>query len=196
MGEPKDFYHDYVEHPLYGRGPRITGQNPQDDWQNGVYLGWADPNRIPDTAIVADVFKQVPRPIHRTHYFDVKCRCKDCKREFIFFAEEQRYWYEKLGFPPEAWCVRCVDCRKIQRGYKALQRTYEELLKKPDRPENETLELATCALTLIEAGWFGSRAINRVRFFLNSISSHSDVRNQDKFVELKGRVARLAEGAG
>lgn len=196
MGQPEDSYQDYAEHPKYGRGPRFTGQNPKDDWQNGVYLGWSDPNRIPDTAIAADTVQQVPRPLHITHYFDVKRRCRDCKRKFIFFAEEQKYWYEELGFPPEASCARCVDCRKIQRGYKALQSSYENLLKKPDRLEAEMLELATCALTLIESGWFGNRTINRVRFFLNSIPSNSDVRNQDKFRDLKERVARLAEGVG
>ena len=197
MGHPRDRYRDYVEHPLYGRGPRITGQNPQDDWKNGVYLGWHCPigERIADTAIVADTSKQVARPVPVTHYYDVKRTCRDCKRKFLFFAEEQKFWYETLGFPLESDCVRCVDCRKTQQDYADLRKTYENLLQKPDRHEDETLELAHCALSLIESGVFGNRTIERVRSFLNSIPADSDIRSRGRFRDLTDRATRLAENA-
>ena len=195
MGHPRDRYRDYVEHPLYGRGPRITGENPQDDWQNGVYLGWHSPigERIADTAIVADTSKQVSRPVSVTHYYDVKRTCRDCKRLFIFFAEEQKFWYETLGFPLESDCVRCIDCRKTQQDRAELRNRYENLLQKHDRTDDETLELATCALTLIECGLFGNRTIERVRSFLNSLPDDSELRIRGQYRDLSDRVARLAE---
>lgn len=183
---------------MYGRGPRITGSNPQDDWQNGVYLGWHSPigERIADTAIIADTSKQVSRPVPVTHYYDVKRTCRDCKRKFLFFAEEQKFWYETLGFPLESDCVRCIDCRKTQQEFQELRKTYEEMLQKPDRTDTETLELANCAVTLIECGLFGNRTIDRVRSFLNSIPVGSETRTRGQFRDLTNRVARLAENAG
>jgi hypothetical protein len=198
MGHPRDRYRDYVEHPLYGRCPRITGQNPQDDWENGIYLGWHSPigERIADTAITADTSKQVSRPVPVTHYYDVKRLCRDCKRLFLFFAEEQKFWYETLGFPLESDCVRCIDCRKTQQEYAEQRQTYERLLPRTDRSDKETLELATCALTLIECGVFGTRTIERVRSFLNSIPNDSIVRDRGQFRDLTQRVARLAGNTG
>ena len=91
MSEPRDRYRDYVEHPIYGKGPRITGLNPQDDFPNGIYIGWHSPigERIANTAITADTSKQVSRPIAVTHYYDVKRKCVECERSFLFFAEER-----------------------------------------------------------------------------------------------------------
>ena len=40
-----------------------------------------------------------------THYFDAKRVCRKCERPFLFFAEEQKYWYEDLRFPLEADCL-------------------------------------------------------------------------------------------
>lgn len=198
MGHPKDRYRDYVEHPMYGRGPRITGQNPQDAWENGVYLGWHCPigERIANTAILADTSKQVSRPIPVTHYYDVKRKCRDCNRLFIFFAEEQKFWYETLGFPLESDCVRCIDCRKTAQDHAELRERYEILIHKPDRSEKETLELANCALTLIECGLFGNRTIERVRSFLNSIPNDSNERGRGQYQDLTQRVAHIAENMG
>ena len=112
-----EYFDDYVEHPLYGRVPRVTGLNPKEDFGGNVFLHWHSPEdvRIPNTAVQADTSKQPTATVAVTHYFDSKRTCRDCQRPFLFFAEEQKYWYEELGFRLDADCIRCVECRKKHR---------------------------------------------------------------------------------
>ena len=93
-------------------------------------------------------------------------------------------------------CVRCIDCRKTQQDRVELRSKYEYLLQKHDRTDAETLELANCALNLIECGLFGNRTIERVRCFLNSIQNDSDLRTRGQYRDLEDRVALLAEKSG
>ena len=112
-------YSDYVDHPRFGRGPRITGLNP-DALDTNVHLHWnattvaeiasryealmgkkwphgdlaayaRDIKRIPNTAVVADLGRQKITAVGVTHYFDLDRVCRDCRRRFIFFAEEQKH---------------------------------------------------------------------------------------------------------
>ncbi|WP_366929827.1 zinc-ribbon domain containing protein [uncultured Thiodictyon sp.] len=96
---PKEDYSKFVDHPRYGRLPRMTGLNPDTNYTD-VFLHWhsAKECRIPNTAIRADLSRQTPATVQVTHYFDVRRQCRDCDKPFIFFAEEQKYWYEILGF--------------------------------------------------------------------------------------------------
>jgi hypothetical protein len=112
-------YDNYVEHPRFGRYPRITGLNPESDFTTGKpFLHWNATERIPNTAVEADLSRQSRATVPVTHYYDVKRTCRDCARPFIFFADEQKHWYEELKLPLEADCVRCVPCRKTQREHK------------------------------------------------------------------------------
>jgi hypothetical protein len=106
--ETEDEYANYVEHPRYGRGPRFTGLQP-----GAIPLGYRrtiyhDEGLIEGTAIAADLDWQSWSPVPVLYYFDLKRTCADCARPFLFFAEEQKYWYETLGFDLSADCVRCV----------------------------------------------------------------------------------------
>ena len=73
MKRKSDKYADYVEHPRYGKSPRVTGLNPQTDGGD-VFIHWHSPKdcRIPDTAIVADTTRQKAATVAVTHYYDVK----------------------------------------------------------------------------------------------------------------------------
>jgi hypothetical protein len=184
-------FREFVTHPRYGQGPRITGLDPENDFATGsVFLHWHSPEgvRIPNTAIPADVSRQVPATVQVTHYFDAKRQCIDCRLPFIFFAAEQKYWYEELGFPLEADCVRCVVCRKKQQGLDLNRLRYEELCHVHDRTREENLELAECALSLVEAGVFGKRQIERIRGTLKKI------RSDPKLQALWDRVHTLESG--
>src|SRR5688572_8761575 len=113
MARDADEYAAFVDHPRYGRHPHITGLNP-DGGSDDVFLHWRWRKKgclIPNTAIPADLSRQTAATIHVTHYFDQKLECRDCRRLFIFFAEEQKHWYEELGFGLDSDCVRCVFCR-------------------------------------------------------------------------------------
>jgi hypothetical protein len=184
-------FRDYVPHPRYGQGPRITGLNPESDYATGkTFLHWHSPAgvRIPNTAIAADVSRQKPATIPMTHYFDAKRQCADCRKPFIFFAAEQKYWYEDLGFPLESDCVRCVPCRKKQQGVESKRERYEELSHAQNRTREQDLELAECSLTLVEAGLFGRRQLERIRGILKKDAS--DPRLQG----LRNRLDALTSG--
>src|SRR5687768_13036282 len=98
MTDLRDF-EDYVEHPRFGRGPRTTGLNPK-EIPLKTFFHWHSPRgvRVDNTAIEADVARQNAPTIGVTHYFDSRRVCRTCSRPFLFFAEEQKYWYETLGF--------------------------------------------------------------------------------------------------
>jgi Probable zinc-ribbon domain len=166
---------------------RLTGLNPRKDYQR-VFLHWhlSEECRIPGTAIEADLSRQTPATVPVTHYFDVKRVCRNCGRPFIFFAEEQKQWYQELGFPLEADAVRCPPCRKRLQQIARNRERYEQLFHLPARTLHETLEMADCCLTLIEEAVFYKRQMDRVRMLLNSVPEEK--RSGQRYSNL---VARL-----
>lgn len=192
-----DDYREFVPHPRYGRRPRITGLNPETDYGGDVFLHWHSPRacRIPNTAIAADLSRQSPATVPVTHYYDVRRQCRECGRPFIFFAAEQKYWYEELGFALEADCVACVDCRKKQQGIERTRRRYEELFHVTDRTVEQDLELVDCGLSLIESAVFHKKALPRLRTILNTLASSSDDKAQAGSEALRARLRALETGA-
>lgn len=194
--EPEEDYREFVKHPRYGRRPRITGLNPETDYSGHVFLHWHSPgeSRIPNTAIPADLSRQSPATVPVTHYYDVKRQCRDCGRPFIFFAEEQKYWYEDLGFALESDCVRCVDCRKKQQGLEQTRERYEALLHVADRTTEQDLEMVDCSLSLIEAAVFSKRQLERLRTILKRLASSPDENTRTRSNAFWARLRALESG--
>lgn len=169
-------FDNFVVHPRFGQGPRFTGLDPQDDYASQVFLHWHSPEgvRVPNTAIAADLTRQAEATIPVTHYFDTKRECVDCLKPFLFFAAEQQYWYEDLGFPLEADCIRCVDCRRRLHGLERKRHRYEELYHEANRTSEQSYEMVDCALSLSETGLFGKRQLELVRRILKTLPSNSD----------------------
>lgn len=165
----KELFDSFVEHPRYGKYPHFTRLNPETDFGGETFLHWHSPKecRIPNTAVPADVSRQAEATVPVTHYFDVIRKCRECGRPFIFFAREQKHWYEELDFPLDADCIRCVTCRKQQRGLARVRERYEELFHVPERSPEQNLEMADCCLMLIEASLFHRRQTQHVRMLLN-----------------------------
>ncbi len=201
-----DEFDKFVEHPRYGLYPQITGLNPHPDFESGIFLHWSSSadQRIANTAICADLQRQSPATVPVTHYFDVKRVCTDCNRPFIFFAEEQQYWYEVLEFPLESDCLRCITCRKLQQGIAQKRERYQELFHLPHRTLDEDLEFVECCLSLMEASIFGTKQIPRVRMILkkskpmltpNSNSTHDALR--DRLISIEEHIGRdMNQGQG
>jgi hypothetical protein len=218
---PRD-YSDYVEHPRFGRRPRITGLDP-DPLDTRVHLHWnattveeiasryealmgkkwphgdltayrRDVRRIPNTAITADLSRQKITAVGVTHYFDLDRVCRACGRRFIFFAEEQKHWYEELGFTLNSDCVRCVPCRKQEQGIAHKRQRYEDLFHEPARTDVQTLEMAECCVELMEASVFTARQTRQARTLLNALSAAADLTLQSRRDDLLARVKALEEG--
>jgi hypothetical protein len=210
-------YEDHAEHPRYGKAPRLTGLDPDPNssavhlhWNTRHYtqtqlreierlLGWHptfpdDGTRmVRGTAVAADLARQTPTTVPVTHYYDIDKVCRDCGRRFVFFADEQKHWYEELGFPLEADAVRCPPCRKRLQQIARMRQRYEELLHLPNRTAEESLEMAECCLGLIEECIFHPRQTERVRGLLNSVPAER--RSEQPFLDLSARV-RAAEKKG
>jgi hypothetical protein len=133
-------YSDYVPHPRFGHGPRFTGFDPVPRTER-VLLSWwcvlpTDPEAdefddsvaVLGTAISADQSAQRPMTFQFTHYYDIDRKCDDCGRRFIFFAEEQKHWYETLRFYGGVNCLRCVECRKKRQHLARAKSIYEALV--------------------------------------------------------------------
>jgi hypothetical protein len=218
-----DKYDEFVDHPRYGRRPKITGLNPNPTdrgvhlhwntttheeivaqyeaaigkkWPYGDWSSYSETTRIPNTAIVADLSRQTPATIPVTHYFDLERTCLDCRRSFIFFAAEQKYWYEELGFGLESDCIRCVECRKRQQGIVRQREQYETLFRVEHRTEEQTLQMAEACLSLIESGIFAVRQTERVRMLLNSFREDADARGGPRFTDLVKRLLAAERKAG
>jgi hypothetical protein len=67
------------------------------------------------TAVRANVENQNYSIWPRHWYIDAMFTCADCKKDFLFSADEQRFWYEGRRFYVDSRPVRCANCRKKER---------------------------------------------------------------------------------
>lgn len=177
-------YINYVEHPRYGKFPQYTGLDP-DCRISRLHGG----NIIPKTAIEADVSKQVDATVPISYYFDMDQVCRKCSRPFIFFAEEQKYWYEELGFYLWSVAVCCPSCRKELRVIRRLQKKYEQLIHVANPSVDELFEMANVCLTLVEEGVFHARQTEHVRAIINRIPAEQHAGEQ--YEELVTRLHNI-----
>jgi len=196
MKQESDRFAGFVDHPRYGRRPRITGLNPQPH-DRGVNLHWNATTyqevvsgyeavigkwpygnlgirvdrtkRIPNTAVPSDLARQSRATVPVTHYFDLERICLKCGKPFIFFAAEQKHWYETLRFPLEAQAVHCTICRKQNQALGKARATYERLHKLEDRSDTDTIRLLEALLTLIENNIFSTRQTQHARAIVKTL---------------------------
>ena len=141
-----------------------------------MFIHWLRP-RIPKTAIPARAFNYM---IGLTHYYDVERKCRDCHRMFIFFAAEQKYWYETLLFPIETDCVRCYPCRKEHQRLARAKKKYDELYHEAERTMAQSLTMIECCLDLIESNQFSTKKFTWVRMMLRRMKKRFDKLNPSK----------------
>ncbi|WP_051293850.1 zinc-ribbon domain containing protein [Pseudoduganella violaceinigra] len=73
-------------------------------------------------------------------------------RDFIFFALEQRYWYEARGFYVDSECVRCVECRHKRRVAKRRHQRYTALQGRASLSREEMMQLVDDCIFLLQQG--------------------------------------------
>lgn len=153
---------DLVPHPRYGTtsrprlGDRIAPARLKLTREEIAqsYWGYRGPGVtiFPESAIAADLSRQNFSVVPRTYYVDLLRTCRGCGRPFIFFAREQKHWYETLGFFVDADCVRCVECRQSDRRFRRRFQRYAEHVGRPDLSDKELATLLKDAVFLFEAG--------------------------------------------
>jgi len=184
-----------VPHPRYGDKPRTSGDKEavaaaREQWVGETFREWV----FPESAILADPSKQNCTVLPRLYYVDMKKTCRDCGRYFIFFAEEQRHWYEDLKFFVDSDCVRCPDCRRADRTLRRRFDRYSQNIKK-DNLDNESLAtLVHDAVFLWEHGLLKKKDnLYRLRKMARSrIPDHEATRSISALMD--SQLRRFAEG--
>ena len=106
-----------------GRAARLSAAEVRARlWQAGGHVV------IPETAVHANVHLQNYALYPRLLYVDMLKTCRTCRRPFLFYAQEQRFWFETLHIPIDADCADCAPCRKQRHRLKGCQYRYENAL--------------------------------------------------------------------
>lgn len=84
-------------------------------------------------AIEADVDKQLfcdNSPY--LAYYDYRKVCESCNKSFVFSKEEQKYWYEELGFWVQSVPKNCKECRSKIRSENKIKTELTALIRELD----------------------------------------------------------------
>ena len=72
------------------------------------------------------------------YYYDEGYKCRDCGKDQVWSAEQQKYWYEELGKTINSIAVRCQVCRAHIQALKEQQKLHmEEMKNKPKHPNEK-----------------------------------------------------------
>jgi|SRR5690606_33273733 len=156
----------YVNHPRYGNEPLPSSEKIPADAIANAHWRYSGLKYFPETAISADTSKQNYAVYPRRIYVDIEESCEVCRRPFIFFAKEQKYWFEELGFWIDAHCTRCIECRKNDQEIRLMQKRYQALIGIGNRTKAESVELKNIAMELYQLGYI--RDANKLNIEIRS----------------------------
>jgi len=141
-----------VKHPRYGAQPLRSGLVVAEEEIRHGHWRYQGSQIFPDTVLAANVALQNYCLYPRRYYVDMLKECRRCGRPFIFFAREQRHWFETLRFYVDADCVECPECRSAFRLVQRRLRRYSALLRKTPIVRKELMILVDDALFLFRQG--------------------------------------------
>ena len=75
-------------------------------------------------------------------YAPIVRNCQSCHKEFQFSVDEQRYWYEELGFCIDSTATRCQPCRRAIRHITVAEKRWAAALNAWDDAERRYLSLS------------------------------------------------------
>ncbi|MEM9045735.1 MAG: zinc-ribbon domain containing protein [Pseudomonadota bacterium] len=144
----------YVDHPRYGNRPIISGERWTLEQIRQAYWGYRRQGVIfPESAITADLSRQRYGYSPRRVYVDMEQVCRTCRRKFLFFALEQKFWFEVLGFFCDAQCHHCQDCRHERHLFERSIEEYGALLGQAHKTRKEWDRLEELGAALFEVGY-------------------------------------------
>ena len=147
----------FMDHPRYGDQPIVSGEGWSEAEVRRAHwsyarVNWDEKVLFPETAIRANPCRQRTDYGWRTLYVDIARRCRTCGQWFLFFALEQKFWFEELGFFIDADCVHCQHCRHAAHDEQRLKDRYAALLNQPEKTLREWRELESLGDHLFAAG--------------------------------------------
>lgn len=141
-----------VRHPRYGAAPIASGLELPPG-EAARLIGIQQDERIfPHTAIAADTARQHYTVAPRRYYVDILRNCQQCRRPFFFFAREQQYWYETLGFNVHSSALDCPDCRHAAHEAQALLRAYAAFFKQRTPSDGDIAQALVFTTKLLGLG--------------------------------------------
>lgn len=143
---------DLVPHPRYGTKSVPSALNVPEEEVRASYFAYRRETIYPASAILADFGRQNFSTFPRGYYVDILKTCDTCKRRFIFFAREQKHWYETLGFYIDSDCKHCIECRRSSVELRRRFRRYSETVSRDDLDDRALATLTEDAVFLWEAG--------------------------------------------
>ena len=142
-----------MNHPRYGNQPVPSRYSFTDSEIEAGHWRYSSLKYFAQTAIPANISKQRFAVYSRSIYVDIEEICEVCGRRFLFFALEQKWWFEELQFWVDAHCTRCIDCRRAEREIRVMQKRYQVLVEQDELTEHESKELKAIALELYQQGY-------------------------------------------
>lgn len=174
-----DLPHDLVPHPRARQMAQATHRSvPTMSVDEIRSKAWQmrGSTIVPGTAILPMEANQQYALFPRRIYADLLKHCHACARPFLFYANEQRFWYETLRIPVDADCAMCPACRKHAHRVRGALFRYGKALHAPRLDAKDMKVFVDDALFLLE---------------------HGVVRNLARLGAIKNRAAReLADYAG
>lgn len=146
-----EYPRDLVPHPRFGARSVPSGFDVPRALIRAVYC-YDRPPVFPESAIPADISRQNYTVQPRPCYVDIMMRCHRCDRHFIFFAQEQRYWYEELAFWVDARCIHCPECRRWRHRLRRAHQRFSHAVSRGDWSDEELAALVRDAALLYVAG--------------------------------------------
>ena len=160
-----------VPHPRFGSESLNSGvQGISREAILRSYWGYGTEQIFPESVLMADANKQNYSVFPRQCYVDMLKTCRSCARPFIFFAAEQKHWFEVLGFYVDADCVHCPECRQNRRAAKREVQRYSQLVQIAEPTNLELQELVNIAGHLFAQGTLKNLA--RLGQLKNRASQH------------------------
>ncbi|MDB2685584.1 zinc-ribbon domain-containing protein [Mariniblastus sp.] len=156
---------DIVEHPRYGKRVRPGRRDVSESVVRSSYRGYRNAMIYPESTINATVSEQNLGPMEsRSFYVDILETCRDCQRPFLFFAVEQKYWYETLKFHIDAECTRCAECRKEIQHDRKVFAAFSRLVVQTTFTDEQLSILAENAIVLWRQGRIKNlHTLNRIK---------------------------------
>ena len=143
---------DIVPHPRHGAAPIASGFVVPEAEIRAGFWSYGDETMFPQSVLPGDPTRQNYTDHPRRYYVDMLRTCQDCQRPFLFFAREQKHWFETLRFYVDADCVRCTDCRRGARTAQRRLRRYSDLVAKDAPSRKDLMWMVDDAIHLLKHG--------------------------------------------